>query len=43
MSDAFVYFWIIGAGLTLGVGSVLIPGFLIYQRQQAKNSKRGAR
>lgn len=36
MSDAFIYFFIIGAGLTLGIATVIAPIYLIYQRKNKK-------
>ena len=40
MSDAFIYFWIIGAGLTLGVVSVALPIALYVFKKRNKVAKR---
>lgn len=34
MSDAFIYFWIIGAGLTLGIASVILPIYYFYNKKK---------
>lgn len=40
MSDAFIYFWIIGAGLSLGVLSVSLPVALYIFKKRNKTKKR---
>lgn len=39
MSDAFVYFWIIGAGLTLGIASVALPIYYFMNKKANKNTQ----
>lgn len=40
LSDAFIYFWIIGAGLTLGIASIVLPIYFFYNKKTSKKVKR---
>ncbi|WP_176753051.1 hypothetical protein [Tenuibacillus multivorans] len=40
MVDAFFYMYVVGLGTALGVGTVVLIGWKVYQRQN-KKSKRG--
>ncbi|MCK6259399.1 hypothetical protein LCY76_22770 [Fictibacillus sp. KIGAM418] len=40
MVDAFVYMYFVGAGVSLGVASVVLLSFKVYQRMKNKPTKK---
>ena len=44
MADAFLYMYVVGAGTSLGVATVIFGGWKVYQRSNRKPAARkGAR
>jgi len=39
--DVFIYMYFVGAGIALGIGTIVLIGWKIFQRSQKKRKKRG--